>query len=88
LVTGDWPDSIKQRVEALKIEMDEGIIKFTRKLFGKATDENLARVVFCLIDVHLGPIKRCLEQGRPISKLYDQLVIETCQALLGDKYLV
>lgn len=88
LVTGDWPDMIKERVEAQKKEMNDGILKITQQLLGKATEKNIDRVVFCLIDVPVGAVRSCLEQGRPISEVYDELVGETCQALLGEKYLV
>lgn len=85
LVTGDWPDTIKERVEEHINKMNDGIIKITQELLGKVTEENVARVTFCLIDVPVGAVRNCLEQGRDISEIYDTLVRETCQALLGDK---
>jgi len=84
LITGNWPDSVKGRVEKLKEDLDESLKAFTQQLFGKANQKNRARVAFCLIHVPTSAARDYLEAGEPIPGYFDQFIRETYQALLGE----
>lgn len=84
LVTGDWPERVRERVEWLMSDLDESLKVFTRKCLGKASRKNQARVAFCLIQVPTGAARDYLEAGKPIPGYFDEFVRDTCRAVLGD----
>ena len=82
LISGNWPKGIKDRVEKLVSELNEGLVGFTRRFLGRAGKQNLDRVVFCLIQIPTSAAKAYLEEGKPIPGYYDRFVRETYKALL------
>ncbi len=84
LISGDWPGSIKVRVEELKSEMNSSIALFTGKFFGKITRKNLSRVLYCLVQTPLGAARYYIQQEETIPDYYDQFIRETYQAVMGD----
>ena len=85
LIAGDWPEGIKDRVEKLISELDEGLAGFTRRLLGKASKKNLDRVAFCLIQIPASAVKPYLDAGKPVPGYYEQFIRQTCKSLLEDQ---
>jgi len=83
LMTGDWPENIKDRAEKLSAMLDKGITDFTRRFLGRADRKNIDRVVFCLIHVPSSAARSFLEAGKPVPKYYDRFVEEAYQCLLA-----
>ncbi len=82
LITGNWPEGVKDRVEKLMEDLNESLKVYTQQLFGKASQKNLARVAFCLIHVPTSAARDYLEAGKPIPGYFDQFVRETIHAVL------
>jgi AcrR family transcriptional regulator len=86
LTSGEWPDEIKERARQLTQELDKGLRKFTRRLFGRVTKKSLIRITFTLIDVPYAAVRRHLQAGRLPPVSVDELVRKTYLAILG-RYL-
>lgn len=83
LVSGTWPDEIREKAEELTSEMNESIAGFTALFFGEMTRENLSRVTYCLVLAPLGVARHFIKQEEPIPDYYDQFIRETYHAVLG-----
>lgn len=82
LVSGPWPEHLKEDAARLSQEMDAGIRSFARKQFGSLSDEALRRAVFALTDVPLAALRLHVERGDQPPGLVDQLVRETYLAVM------
>ena len=82
LVSGPWPEHLKEDAARLSQEMDAGIRSFARKQFGSLSDEALRRAVFALTDVPLAALRLHVERGDQPPGFVDQLVRETYLAVM------
>lgn len=82
LLTGDWPEDLKNRAARLAAELDDGIRSFTRRYYGEINSEKRLRVGFALTDAPLASVRRYLEEGRKPPKLVDDLLLETVKTIL------
>jgi AcrR family transcriptional regulator len=85
LITGDWPEEMKDRAARLAQELDEGLRTFIKRHFSDADSDQGIRIKFALIDVPFGSVRRYLDSGREIPPLVDDLVLETVAAILGER---
>jgi len=83
LVSGEWPDDVKERAEHLSREINEEIRAFTRRLCGRITKQMLLRVTFALIDVPYAAVRRHLEADNVPPKAVDDFVKDTYFTILG-----
>ncbi|MEJ2068674.1 MAG: TetR/AcrR family transcriptional regulator, partial [Deltaproteobacteria bacterium] len=51
LVTGQWPEEVRNRAGRLARELDEGIREYTLNTTGDLSEASLLKTVFALIDV-------------------------------------
>jgi AcrR family transcriptional regulator len=82
LVSGPWPEHLKEDAARLTQEMDAGIRCFARKQFGSLSDESLRRAAFALTDVPLAALRPHLERGEQPPGFVSQLVQETYMAVM------
>ncbi|MBU2514330.1 TetR/AcrR family transcriptional regulator [bacterium] len=82
LMVGDWPMEVKEKAELLKEELDDGLKQYTKKVFGEVTPESFSRVLFALVEVPAAAVRRHLQMGSKIPVIYDELVGESCNAVL------
>jgi len=86
LLSGDWPEHLKDDVARLSRELDSGIRSFAQKRFGSLTKESLRRSTFALVDVPLAAVRQYLQEGQPPPGIVDELIRETYLAIIrGDK---
>jgi len=85
LISGTWPNEVRNRAKKLAGEMDEGVEAFTRKLFGRATRTAVRQVKFVLFDVPFGAVLRDLQVGESPPRIVDELVRDTYVAILGKR---
>lgn len=86
LLSGDWPEHLKEDVARLSRELDSGIRSFAQKRFGSLTKESLRRSTFALVDVPLAAVRQYLQEGKPPPGIVDALIRETYLAIIrGDK---
>lgn len=84
LISGNWPETIKARAEALTAEVNISIVAFTAQFFGKITRQNIDRVLYCLVQAPLIVSREYIQREDTIPDYYDQFIRETYQAVLGD----
>jgi len=86
LLSGDWPEHLKDDVVRLSRELDSGIRSFAQKRFGSLTKESLRRSTFALVDVPLAAVRQYLQERQPPPGIVDELIRETYLAIIrGDK---
>jgi len=86
LLSGDWPEHLKDDVARLSRELDSGIRSFAQKRFGSLTKESLRRSTFALVDVPLAAVRQYLQERQPPPGIVDELIRETYLAIIrGDK---
>ena len=85
LITGDWPDKLADRAYRLAGQLERGLEEFTRGSLGEATEENLQRMLFALIDVPYAAVKRYLQAGELPPAIVDELVRDTYWAVIGEE---
>ena len=82
LLSGDWPEHLRDHVAHLSRELDSGIRSFAEKRFGSLSDETLRRATFALVDVPLAAVRPHLEEGQPPPGITDELVRATYLAVM------
>ncbi|MFH1137554.1 MAG: TetR/AcrR family transcriptional regulator [Pseudomonadota bacterium] len=82
---GNWPREIECRVAELAGALDEGVRNYADRLWGAAAPENMARLVFALVDVPAAAVRRFLEQGQTPPAQAEALVLRAFQALMEDE---
>jgi AcrR family transcriptional regulator len=83
LISGTWPDEVQSLAAQIAQELDAGIVRFTRQLFGRVTKSALRRTQFALIDVPYAAVRRSLIADESLPTGVDRLVSETYTAILG-----
>lgn len=86
LVSGSWPEDVKEHAAKLSGDLNKGLLSFARKNFGSASKENVRRAVFALIDVPLAAVKMHLQKGEPPPEFLDDLIGKNYAAVTkGDR---
>lgn len=84
LISGGWPEEVRDRAEELARDLDDGIKGFTQRLFGEVGGENIQKVTFSLIDVPSGAVRRYLQMGKIPPAAIDLFIENTYRTILGD----
>jgi len=86
LISGDWPEQLKDQVASLSRQLDTAIRSFAKGLYGHVTAETLRRTAFALVDVPLAAVRQHLQEGQSPPGIVDELVRETYLAVMkGEK---
>jgi AcrR family transcriptional regulator len=86
LLSGDWPEHLKEDVARLSRELDSGIRSFAEKRLGSLSEETLRRATFALVDVPLAAVRQHLQEGKPPPDIVDELIRATYLAVMkGDQ---
>jgi AcrR family transcriptional regulator len=83
LTSGDWPKDLKKRAWRIAEELHEAIAAFTKKQFGRVTDEYIDRTLFAIHDAPMGILRRYLQDNKIPPKSVANLILETYDALMG-----
>lgn len=82
LVSGDWPKDLQKRAQRLSNELREGVAAFTKKQFGKVTNEYMDRTLFALHDAPMGILRRYLQDNKTPAKSVANIILETYDAII------
>jgi hypothetical protein len=82
LTSGDWPKDLQKRARRLFKELQEGIAAFTKKQFGKVTNEYIDRTLFAIHDAPMGILRRYLEENKIPPKSVADIILETYEAVI------
>jgi AcrR family transcriptional regulator len=83
LAEGDWPDDLKERALRIKYALDNGIIDYVRRTFGKVDRGKINLTVFALIDVPYAAVIRHIRQSRKPPREVDNYIEQTYSAIMG-----
>jgi AcrR family transcriptional regulator len=83
LMTGQWPDEMRDRAAALGRELTDGVSAFVRAHFGRVTAETMGTARFVLIDVPYGVVRPHLERDEAPPPIVDRLIEKTYRAIMG-----
>jgi AcrR family transcriptional regulator len=82
LTSGEWPDDLKKRAGRLAKELQEGLISFTKKQFGRVTKENTDRAIFAIHDAPIGICRRYLQENKIPPASVADLIRKTYEAVI------
>jgi Transcriptional regulator len=82
LTSGDWPKDLQKRAQRLFKELRDGISIFTKKQFGKVTNEYIDRTLFAIHDAPMGILRRYLEENKIPPKSVADIILETYEAVI------
>jgi AcrR family transcriptional regulator len=82
LAFGDWPKDLQKRAQCSFKELREGIVEFTKKQFGKVTNEYIDRAIFALHDAPMGILRRYMQDNKMPPKSVANLILETYDAII------
>lgn len=82
LVSGDWPKDLQKRAQRLSKQLREGVAAFTKKQFGKVTNEYTDRTLFALHDAPMGILRRYLQDNKTPAKSVADIILETYNAVI------
>jgi AcrR family transcriptional regulator len=77
-----WPDELGDELAGLNAEMQAALGDFCVRRFGDRRSETFGRVLFALVDVPYGAVRRHLVAGKPPPKEIDDLIRATCRCIL------
>jgi AcrR family transcriptional regulator len=83
-VSGEWPDELVQRADALKGQMVQALKAYSRRRFGTVSRSRLERSRFAMLDVPFGAVKPYVQEAKPPPRLIDELIEQTVRAVLGE----
>jgi AcrR family transcriptional regulator len=77
-----WPDELGDDLAGLNAEMQAALGDFCARGYGNRSYETLGRVLFALVDVPYGAVRRHLVAGKPPPEEIDDLIRATCRCIL------
>jgi AcrR family transcriptional regulator len=83
LVSGAWPEELREGVMQVKQQLDEAIKQYTKRTFGSATKAVLGRTIFALIEVPYAAVLRYIRQGKKPPKVVEKYIKETYVTIMG-----
>ena len=83
MAEGDWPDELKKRALRIKHALDNGIIEYVRRTFGKVDRGEINLTVFALIDVPYAAVIRHIRQSKKPPREVDNYIEQTYSAIMG-----
>jgi len=82
-VSGAWPEELVERAAALEPALMAGIRDLCVRRYGAAEKQALRRIRFALLDVPYGSLRPYVQAGRSPPPDLDDLITDTCRAVLG-----
>jgi AcrR family transcriptional regulator len=82
LTSGKWPNDLQKRARRLAKELQDGILAFAERQFGRITKENTDRAIFAIHDAPIGIIRRYLRENRVPPQSVNDLIRETYEAVI------
>jgi AcrR family transcriptional regulator len=83
LVSGDWPEELREWTMEIAQQLNEGIHKYVKKTFGRANRRELDRTIFALIDVPYAAVLRYIRQGKKPPVAVEDYIRETYFTIMG-----
>lgn len=82
LITGPWPEEVRDRAAALVEELDRGLADFVKAKWKRSDRKILARTAFALMDVPAAAARRYLARGKSIPPEMDRVILAAGLAAL------
>jgi AcrR family transcriptional regulator len=82
LISGEWPKDLQKRAERLFKQLQDGITSFTKRQFGKITNEYIDRTIYALHDAPMGILRRYMQDNKMPPKSVANLILETYDAII------
>jgi AcrR family transcriptional regulator len=82
-LVGRWPAELGHELDGLNADLEAALRSFTARWSGRMSRAAYGRVVFALVDVPYGAVRRHLLAGQPPPREVDDLVGRTCACILG-----
>lgn len=82
LISGEWPKDLQKRAERLFKQLQDGIAAFTKRQFGKITNEYIDRTIYALHDAPMGILRRYMQDNKMPPKSVANLILETYDAII------
>ena len=83
LVSGAWPEELREGVIQIKQQLDESIQKYTKRTFGSSNQAVVGRTIFALIEVPYAAVLRYIRQGKKPPKVVEKYIKETYVTIMG-----
>jgi AcrR family transcriptional regulator len=83
LVSGAWPEELREGVMQIKRQLDESIQKYTKRTFGSSSQAIVSRTIFALIEVPYAAVLRYIRQGKKPPKVVEKYIKETYVTIMG-----
>ncbi len=85
LVSGGWPEEVRERAERLGADLKNGMRQYVRKRFENPTREHRLAARAALIDIPCAVVRPYLEEGRAIDPCVDEIVRRAYRALMKNR---
>jgi AcrR family transcriptional regulator len=82
-----WPEELGAELATLNDSVDDALGSYTARRFGHSRADARRSVVFALVDVPYGAVRRYLVAGQAPPRAVDELVRRTCACILGGEPL-
>ena len=82
-MSGAWPEEFREGTMEITQQLNDGILKYTERTFGRSSRLELGRTVFALIDVPYAAVLRHIRQGKKPPTAVDDYIRETYIAIMG-----
>lgn len=83
-VQGDWPEALREAVAAQARQIETGMHRFARLVFGREGRGELRRAQFLIAELPLALVGQHLRRREPPPPLIDELIRVTYRAVVQD----
>lgn len=81
-LNGDWPEALREGVDAHIQRARAAVEKFAQETFGNAGPEEVRKVQFVLAEVPVGAVRQHLRRREPPPPIVDDLIRATYHAVI------
>ena len=81
-VQGEWPEALRQGVQAQAERLTAGFSRFARETLGRATQVDVRRATFVLVEAPGAAVKEHIRRREPPPAVVDELIIKTYHAIV------
>ena len=81
-VQGDWPAALREGVQAQAERLTAGFSSFAREAFGRATQVEVRRATFVLVEAPGAAVKEHIRRREPPPAVVDELITKTYHAIV------